>query len=63
MDTICAQLRQDAIAPTDRPAKGKAAEITEAAHREGLEAIKACGGSTRRSGGFRKCCLQGIYVE
>src|SRR5450432_1371631 len=28
----------------DHRAKGEAAEITEAAHREGLEAIKWCGG-------------------
>src|SRR6266851_5322721 len=38
----------------DHRAKGEAAEITEAAHREGLEAIKWCGGAYSSEWGFSK---------
>ena len=38
----------------DHRAKGEAAEITEAAHREGLEAIKWCGGVYSSEWGFSK---------
>ncbi|HZP00292.1 MAG TPA: ribulokinase [Terriglobia bacterium] len=38
----------------DHRAKGEAAEITEAAHREGLEAIKWCGGVYSSEWGFAK---------
>jgi L-ribulokinase len=38
----------------DHRAKGEAAEITEAAHREGLEAIKWCGGIYSSEWGFSK---------
>lgn len=38
----------------DHRAKGEAAEITEAAHREGLEAIKWCGGVYSPEWGFSK---------
>src|SRR5271156_254188 len=38
----------------DLRAKGEAAEITEAAHREGLEAIKWCGGIYSSEWGFSK---------
>jgi L-ribulokinase len=38
----------------DHRAKGEAAEITEAAHREGLEAIQWCGGTYSSEGGFSK---------
>ena len=36
----------------DHRAKGEAAEITEAAHRDGLEAIKWCGGVYSSEWGF-----------
>src|SRR6201998_1281003 len=38
----------------DHRAKGEAAEITEAAHREGLDAIQWCGGVYSSEGGFSK---------
>jgi len=38
----------------DHRAKGEAAEITEAAHRDGLEAIKWCGGVYSSEWGFSK---------
>jgi len=38
----------------DHRAKGEAAEITEAAHREGLEAIRWCGGVYSSEWGFSK---------
>src|SRR3981189_1198627 len=38
----------------DHRAKGEAAEITAAAHREGLEAINWCGGVYSSEGGFSK---------
>ena len=38
----------------DHRAKGEAAEITEAAHREGLEAIRWCGGIYSSEWGFSK---------
>jgi len=38
----------------DHRAKGEAAEITEVAHREGLEAIKWCGGAYSSEWGFSK---------
>src|SRR5271156_5372084 len=38
----------------DHRAKGEAAEITDAAHREGLEAIKWCGGVYSSEWGFSK---------
>src|SRR5215467_16088343 len=38
----------------DHRAKGEAAEITEAAHREGLEAIQWCGGVYSSEWGFSK---------
>src|SRR5258708_9002220 len=38
----------------DHRAKGEAAEITEAAHREGLEAIQWCGGIYSSEWGFSK---------
>jgi L-ribulokinase len=38
----------------DHRAKGEAAEITEAAHRVGLEAIEWCGGVYSSEGGFSK---------
>src|SRR6266498_6077748 len=38
----------------DHRAKGEAAEITEAAHREGLEALKWCGGVYSSEWGFSK---------
>jgi L-ribulokinase len=38
----------------DHRAKGEAAEITEAAHREGLESIKWCGGVYSSEWGFSK---------
>jgi L-ribulokinase len=38
----------------DHRAKGEAAEITEAAHRDGLEAIKWCGGIYSSEWGFSK---------
>jgi L-ribulokinase len=38
----------------DHRAKGEAAEITKAAHREGLEAIKWCGGAYSSEWGFSK---------
>jgi L-ribulokinase len=38
----------------DHRAKGEAAEVTEAAHREGLEAIKWCGGVYSSEWGFSK---------
>src|SRR5271163_4091410 len=38
----------------DHRAKGEAAEITDAAHREGLEAIKRCGGVYSSEWGFSK---------
>ena len=38
----------------DHRAKGEAAEITQAAHREGLEAIKWCGGVYSSEWGFSK---------
>ncbi len=38
----------------DHRAKGEAAEITEAAHRQGLEAIKWCGGVYSSEWGFSK---------
>jgi L-ribulokinase len=38
----------------DHRAKGEASEITEAAHREGLEAIKWCGGVYSSEWGFSK---------
>ena len=38
----------------DHRAKGEAAEITEAAHREGLEAIEWCGGVYSSEWGFSK---------
>src|SRR3989442_15383342 len=38
----------------DHRAKGEAAEITEAAHREGLKAIQWCGGGASSAGGFSK---------
>ena len=38
----------------DHRAKGEAAEITEAAHREGLEAINWCGGAYSSEWGFSK---------
>jgi L-ribulokinase len=38
----------------DHRAKGEAAEITDAAHREGLEAIKWCGGIYSSEWGFSK---------
>jgi L-ribulokinase len=38
----------------DHRAKAEAAEITEAAHREGLEAIKWCGGVYSSEWGFSK---------
>src|SRR4029077_1630869 len=38
----------------DHRAKGEAAEITEAAHRESLEAIKWCGGVYSSEWGFSK---------
>ena len=38
----------------DHRAKGEAEEITEAAHREGLEALKWCGGAYSSEWGFSK---------
>src|SRR6476661_5765568 len=38
----------------DHRAKGEAAEITETAHREGLEALKWCGGAYSSEWGFSK---------
>src|SRR5437899_6452006 len=38
----------------DHRAKGEAAEITEAAHREGLKAIQSCAGASSTVGGVSK---------
>src|SRR6266478_9460665 len=40
----------------DHRAKAEAAEITEAAHREGLQAIQWCGGVYSSEWAFRNCC-------
>ena len=41
----------------DHRAKAEAAEITEAAHREGLQPFSGAAECIRRSGVFRSCCI------